>query len=93
MMMTENSKDSSLLKFPCDFPIKIMGKATDAFKNDIFSILKKHYPALKTDAIHMNSSKNGNFIAMSATVFAQDQPSLDALYQDLTQHPDIKMVL
>ncbi|MDF1828070.1 MAG: DUF493 domain-containing protein [Legionellaceae bacterium] len=92
-MMTENSKDTRLLKFPCDFPIKIMGKATDAFKRDIFAILKKHYPALNTDTIQLNASKNGNFIAISATVLAQDQPSLDALYQDLSQHPDIKMVL
>jgi hypothetical protein len=91
--MTDNSKDASLIKFPCDFPIKIMGKATDVFKKDIFAILRKHYPALNTDTIQINFSKNGNFIAISATVFAQDQPSLDALYQNLSQHPDIKMVL
>ncbi|MDF1683183.1 MAG: DUF493 domain-containing protein [Legionellaceae bacterium] len=87
------TEDSSLLKFPCDFPIKIMGKATEAFKNDIFAIINKHYPTLKKDAIQINTSKNGNFLAISVTVYAIDQSSLDALYQDLSQHPDIKMVL
>jgi len=90
MMMTE---DSSLLKFPCDFPIKIMGKATGVFKDDIFAIVHKHYPNLKAETFHTNTSKNGNYLAISVTVHALDQPSLDALYQDLSQHPDIKMVL
>lgn len=89
-MMTE---DSSLLKFPCDFPIKIMGKATGVFKDEISAIVYKHYPNLKAKAFQTNTSKNGNFLAISVTVHALDQPSLDALYQDLSQHPDIKMVL
>lgn len=70
-----------------------MGKTTDVFKNDIFETLKKHYPMLDTDTIQITTSKNGNFISISAVIFAQDKPSLDALYQDLNQHPDIKMVL
>ncbi len=94
--MTEDSKgskDSSLLKFPCDFPMKIMGKATGGFKHDIFAIIHKHYPDLKKDAVQTNTSKKGNFLAISVTVHALDKPSLDALYQDLNKHPDIKMVL
>ena len=87
------TEDSSLLKFPCDFPIKIMGKATEVFKNDIFAIVHKHYPNIKADAYQTNASKNGNFLAITVTVYALDQPSLDALYQDLGKHPDIKMVL
>jgi len=93
MIMTEDLNNSSLLTFPCDFPIKIMGKATGVFKDDIFAIVHKHYSNIKTDAFQTNASKNGNFLAISVTVHALDQPSLDALYQDLSQHPDIKMVL
>jgi len=87
------TNESRLLTFPCDFPIKIMGKATGVFKHEITAILHKHYPALHTDHIRTNTSKNGNFLAISVTIHAQDQASLDALYQDLSKHPDIKMVL
>lgn len=88
--MTEETK---LLTFPCDFPIKIMGKLTASFKDEMIAILRNHYPELKDDQIKTNTSKNGNFLAISVTVHALDQASLDALYQDLSQHPDIKMVL
>ena len=91
--MTEDLKDSSLISFPCDFTLKIMGKATGLFKDEIFAIINKHYPSIKKDALQTNASKNGNFLAISVTVHALNQPSLDALYQDLSQHPDIKMVL
>ncbi len=70
-----------------------MGKATGTFKNEIIAIVHKHYPDLKNNLFRTNASKNGNFLAISVTVHALDQASLDALYQDLSQHPDIKMVL
>lgn len=88
--MTEKT---TLLTFPSDFPIKIMGKVTASFKDEIITIIHKHYPALGTEQFRTNISKNGNFLAISITVHALDQASLDALYQDLSQHPDIKMVL
>ena len=87
------TEESPLLTFPCDFPIKIMGKATEIFEDEIITLIYKHYPDLKTHQIQKNTSKNGNFLAISVTVYALDQASLDALYQDLSQHPDIKMVL
>jgi len=88
--MTEETK---LLTFPCDFPIKIMGNLTASFKDEIVAIAHKHYPDLKDEQFRTNTSKNGNFLAISVTVHALDQASLDALYQDLSKHPDIKMVL
>jgi hypothetical protein len=87
------TEETTLLTFPCDFPIKIMGKVTASFQDEIIAIVHKHYPDLNADLFRTNTSKNGNFLAISVTVHALDQASLDALYQDLSQHPDIKMVL
>ncbi len=87
------TKQTPLLTFPCDFPMKIMGTATASFKDEIFTIIRKHYPELNHDLTQINTSKNGNFLAISITVYALDQASLDALYQEISQHPDIKMVL
>lgn len=88
--MTDNP---SLMEFPCDFPIKIIGKNSAAFVTDVINITRKHFPDTADNAIRSQPSQQSNYIAISVTVHALDQATLDALYLELTQHPDIKMVL
>lgn len=88
--MTDNP---SLISFPCDFPIKIIGLKTDTFKAEISKIVCKHFPQTQAEQIICKDSQKGNYLAITATVHAVDQASLDKLYQELTQHPSIKMVL
>lgn len=88
--MTENS---TLMEFPCHFPIKIIGKKTGNFKTDIISLVLKHFPETSAAKISCKASQQGNYLAITAIVYTHDQFSLDALYQSLTKHPDIKMVL
>ncbi|MCA0403116.1 MAG: DUF493 domain-containing protein [Proteobacteria bacterium] len=83
----------SLIQFPCDFPLKIIGKKTDSFANDIIAISEKHFPNLDKNKIIFHESQKGNYIALTIVVHTTSQDELDALYQDLTKHPDIKMVL
>ncbi|MDP3704289.1 MAG: DUF493 domain-containing protein [Legionellaceae bacterium] len=88
--MTENK---SLMQFPCDFPLKIIGKNSDQFLNEICEIIRNYFPIDAETAIQHNMSQQGNYMAITATVRAHDQATLDAMYQELTKHPDIKMVL
>ena len=81
------------MDFPCTFPIKIIGINSPSFVTDIERITLKHYPNTHKSAIRNQNSPQGNYIAITVTVEALDQISLDALYLELTQHPDIKMVL
>ena len=85
--------DQSLIDFPCDFQIKIIGKHTESFVSDITNIARKHFPQLADASIRTQPSGQGNYIAISITVYAENKPSLDALYHELTKHPDSKMVL
>ncbi|MCH9764177.1 MAG: DUF493 domain-containing protein [Gammaproteobacteria bacterium] len=85
--------DTSLVTFPSDFPIKIIGDVTDNFEQDILTIAREHHPELKDDAIQRKQSAAGNFLSLTITVRAVSQPALDALYQALSKHPDAKMVL
>ena len=83
----------SLLKFPCHFPIKIIGKQTVNFAAEITEITKKHFPDTIEEYIITQESQKGNYLSITVTVYVLDQETLDALYRELTQHPDIKMVL
>jgi len=85
--------NSSLMEFPCDFPIKIIGKNSAAFAIDVANIVRKHFPATPDSSIRSKPSHQASYLAITATVHALNQASLDALYMELTQHPDIKMVL
>ncbi|HBI21312.1 MAG TPA: hypothetical protein DDY37_01780 [Legionella sp.] len=81
------------MDFPCRFPIKIIGLNSPSFVTDIENITRTHYPDIHIDSIRKQHSPKKNYIAMTVTVDAQDQATLDALYLELTKHPDIKMVL
>ncbi len=81
------------MDFPCTFPIKIIGINSPSFVTDIERIALKHYPNTHQGSIRNQDSTQGNYIAITITVEALDQTTLDALYLELTKHPDIKMVL
>lgn len=83
----------SLMVFPCDFEIKIIGKNTDSFLSDITMIVRKYFPKLKGKAIRSHPSKQNNYLSISITLPVKDQITLDKLYCELTKHPAIKMVL
>lgn len=83
----------TLLSFPCDFPIKIMGKATDAFLKDITRIVKRHYPEVEEASFRLQPSRGKNYLSVTVTVLATSQEGLDALYRELTAYPDVRMVL
>lgn len=86
-------KNTSLLQFPCDFTIKVIGNNANNFENDIRGIIYKHFANGKEINISCNQSQKNNYIAISATVYAKSQEQLDAVYMELTKHPEAKMVL
>lgn len=85
--------DKSLMEFPCDFQIKIIGINRDTFEAEVAEIARKHFPGTNDTAIRKKHSQQGNYLAITLTVHVLDQTTLDALYRELTKHPDIKMVL
>jgi putative lipoic acid-binding regulatory protein len=87
--MTKNT----LMTFPCDFPVKIIGKNSPLFLQEIVTIIRMHYPLTQDSAIKSQMSEQGNYQSITAVIHALDQATLDALYQDLSRHPDIHMVL
>jgi putative lipoic acid-binding regulatory protein len=85
--------EESLIKYPCDFPIKIMGKAEQDFTRITLAIVKRHAPDFDETTIEMRSSKGGNYLSITCTVRATSRDQLDALYRALTDHPMISVVL
>lgn len=88
--MTDNH---SPLKFPCQFPIKVMGKKSPNFEAVVLGIVRKHAPDLGEAAVNLQYSRKQNYVSLTVTVNARSQAQLDAIYQALTDEDAILMVL
>jgi len=85
--------EQTFFEFPCEFPVKAMGKAGMELDLLVIEIVRRHVPDVKDDAVTSRPSKDGNFIAITVIIEASSKKQLDAIYQDLTDHPDILMAL
>lgn len=88
--MTTNQ---NILEFPCDFPIKVMGKASPEFETFVLSTIRKYAPDLLENSIELRPSGKGNFLSITVTIHAQNKAQLDAIYQELTANKLVLMAL
>ena len=85
--------NSSLLEFPCRFPIKAMGKSSDDFGAIITGLILDRARLAKDEQIRLAPSKAGNYVSLTAVIEAQSQEQLDAIYQALTDCEHVIMAL
>lgn len=85
--------DRQLLEFPCEFPIKVMGRASPAFHETARSLVEKHTGPLADDAIKSTLSRNGRFVSITITFNASSREQLDAIYVDVSGHEDVLVAL
>ena len=86
-------RPTSLLEFPCEFPIKVFGAAIPEFEAAVASIIIKHIPDFDPTRFELRPSKGNRYQAITVTVTAISQQQLDAIYQDLSSHELIIMTL
>ncbi len=96
--MSDSDKDTSesretLLEFPCEFPIKMMGRDEPAFHDAARHIIEKHAGELDEDAYRKAMSRDANFVSLTVTINATSQKQLDDIYRDLSAHDEILVAL
>ncbi|MGV3742766.1 MAG: DUF493 family protein [Burkholderiaceae bacterium] len=83
----------SLIEYPSDFPIKIMGVMQDAFAQTMVELVMEHDPSFHAGRMEMRPSSKGTYLSLTVTVRATSREQLDGLYRALTAHPMVKVVL
>ena len=83
----------TLIEFPSDFPLKIMGANVPDFAQAIAAVVRVHAPEFDAATMEMRPSRAGNYLSLTCTVRATSQAQLDALYRALTAHPMVRVVL
>ena len=86
-------ENPSLIEYPTDFPIKIMGRRQPRLVQTIVEIVKRHAPDFDDTTVEMRPSKKNNYLGVTCTVRATSREQLDALYRALCDHPAVVMVL
>tara|TARA_R110001599_G_scaffold64023_4_gene179371 strand:+ start:46750 stop:47019 length:270 start_codon:yes stop_codon:yes gene_type:complete len=89
--MTEPQE--SLIEYPSDFPIKIMGPAHDEFIANMVELVLLHDAEFHTGKMETRPSSGGNYLSLTVTVRATSREQLDNLYRALSSHPMVKFAL
>jgi len=83
----------SLIEYPCDFPIKIMGAMQDDFAQTMVEVVVRHDETFHAGKMEMRPSSKGTYLSLTVTVRATSREQLDNLYRELSSHPMVKVVL
>ena len=83
----------SLIEYPCDFPLKILGHTQPGFAQDVLTVVKRHAPDFDEATLAMKTSKKGKYLSLTCVIRATSREQLDALYQELCDQPSVVMVL
>jgi len=88
------STQETLIEFPCEFPLKIMGNNKANFVHLMSNLVSKHIShAITPEAIETRESKTGKYLSITLTITAESKQQLDTIYQELYEHVDVKMTL
>ncbi|WP_116964796.1 YbeD family protein [Fastidiosibacter lacustris] len=103
--MTENNKDNTpkiqenipqqetFFEFPCQFPIKIMANPQKEVVEFVLNTLEKYVDEPDKIEFSTRESKTGKYISITAIFEATSKEQLDNIYQTLSAHKEIHMVL
>ena len=81
------------IEFPCDYPIKVLGRSTDVFRPTVLEIFERHAPGVEEEDIVEKGSSKGTFTSLTITITATGPDQLEALHKDLMATGQVQMVI
>ena len=93
MSMPQIPPEQSLIEYPSQFPIKVMGKSHPDFAQILTAVVLEFDPEFDPATVEMRPSRSGTYIGLTLTVTATSREQLDALYRALHGHEMVSIVL
>jgi len=84
---------ATLLDLPEKFPIKAFGLDDEQFTDAVRTIIRYHVAPEDILSWKNNSSRQGNYLAITVTIMARTQLQLDSIYVDLSASEFVKLAL
>jgi putative lipoic acid-binding regulatory protein len=92
-VLASDPASESLIEYPSQFPIKVMGPNVDGYVHAVTAIARQFDPGFDASTIELRDSKGGKYLGVTITVTATSRAQLDELYRTLSTHPMVKVVL
>ncbi len=83
----------SVISYPLEFPIKVMGLNQPGFLPAMTAVFRKHAPDFDPSTIVSRPSREGKYVSLTMSIMARSREQLDALYRELSDHPMVTMAL
>ena len=88
-MMNDSNKRKPVIEYPTKWDYKVIG--TDVDK--LLKAVEEATPGLKYEVTPSNISKNEKYYSLKVTVIVPSEVVRDLVFQKLSEHPNIKMVI
>ena len=85
--------DPPKIEFPCEYPIKVLGRSGDTFEAQVLAVFERHAPGFDPARITRNASSKGTFSSMTVMITATGPQQLEALHRDLMATGIVNMVI
>ena len=81
------------IKFPCLYPIKVIGISTPGFHESVLKAVERHTGGISDELVKSKPSKNENYVSIQITIAAVSVLQLESIFIDLKKIDQVKMVL
>ncbi|MEO0436275.1 MAG: DUF493 domain-containing protein [Pseudomonadota bacterium] len=81
------------IEFPCDYPVKVLGRRGEDFESGVLAVFDRHAPGYDRDAMTVRDSRKGTFASITIVITATGPEQLKALHEDLLATGLVQMVL
>lgn len=81
------------IRFPCEYPVKVMGVASSVFRDEVVTVFQRHAPEVDRERITVRESRQGTYLSVTVVIQATGKQQLEQLFQDLKTVAGVKLVL
>ncbi len=82
-----------MIEFPCDYPIKVLGKEHELFRETVLAVVARHDAEFCRDRVQEKHSTRGNYVSLTVWITATGETQLGNLFEDLKATGLVTMVL
>ncbi|GAB3285435.1 YbeD family protein [Parahaliea aestuarii] len=86
-------QDPPKIEFPCDYPIKVLGRDKPEFRPTVLAVFERHAPGFDSETIVVKGSSKGTFMSLTITITATGPEQLKALHEELMASGLVQMVI
>ncbi len=79
------------LIFPCEYPVKVIGRDENDFTGFVMGVISRHVPQLTSDDFRTRYSSGEKYISVSVTFIAESRQQVDALYAELGKDSRVRI--